>query len=77
MSHLLPLLLPQLLPLPRPVPPACQDPELPWRQFHVYELCLERYRLRHQWMAFFDTDEFLMIKNTTIPDLPTFLKVGG
>ena len=52
-----------------------QEQGKPWRQFAIYEVCLERYRHRHRWMAFFDSDEFLMIKDPAVKDLPTFLKV--
>lgn len=37
------------------------DPE-PQAQMRVYQTCLENYRTGHNWMAFFDMDEFLVIR---------------
>ena len=31
-------------------------------QMYVYGDCMRRYRSRHKWIAFFDNDEFLMLK---------------
>lgn len=43
-------------------------------QIHVYQLCIKRHLNNHRWMAFFDTDEFLLLRNRSVKDLPTFLK---
>ena len=35
---------------------------------------LRAFRRRHRWMAFFDADEFLVIKDPAVPNLPALLK---
>ncbi|KAI7840766.1 hypothetical protein COHA_005580 [Chlorella ohadii] len=42
-------------------------------QVALYDRCLERWGSRHEFMAFIDTDEFLVLRDGT-PDLPTLLK---
>ena len=54
-------------------------PELPGGRVDArtwaYRQCMDRYRRRHQWIAFFDSDEFLMLRDPAVRDLPTFLRV--
>ncbi|EFN56032.1 hypothetical protein CHLNCDRAFT_145470 [Chlorella variabilis] len=44
-----------------------------YKQWIVYSLCLRDYGTRHRFMAFIDSDEFLVITDGT-PDLPTLLE---
>lgn len=37
--------------------------ETPKAQLHVYQKCIDEHRWQHNWMAFFDVDEFLVIKD--------------
>ncbi|PSC70849.1 hypothetical protein C2E20_5610 [Micractinium conductrix] len=46
---------------------------LKYKQWIVYSMCLRDYGARHQWLAFIDSDEFLVITDGT-PDLPTLLR---
>ncbi len=41
-------------------------------QVALYDRCLERWGSRHEFMAFIDTDEFLVLRDGT-PDLPTLV----
>ncbi len=38
-----------------------------------YALCTERAKALHAWLAFLDADEFIVLRNTSNPDLPGFL----
>lgn len=42
-------------------------------QLHVYDTCIQRYRGRHQWMAFIDGDEFFVITDPAMASLPDLL----
>lgn len=37
------------------------DPE-PKAQLNVYQRCIDEHKTKHNWMAFFDMDEFLVIR---------------
>ena len=39
----------------------------------MYTEILHRFRHRHRWMAFFDADEFLVLRDPSVPDLPALL----
>ena len=41
-------------------------------QVALYDRCLQRWGARHDFMAFIDTDEFLVLRDGT-PDLPTLV----
>jgi len=43
-------------------------------QLWVYDTCIQRYRGMHQWMAFIDVDEFLIITDTHAQTMPDLLK---
>lgn len=42
-------------------------------QLYVYDTCIQRYRDCHQWMAFIDADEFIVIKDKRMPELTRLL----
>jgi hypothetical protein len=42
-------------------------------QVALYDRCLARWGARHTFMAFIDTDEFIVLRDGT-PDIPTLLK---
>ncbi len=49
-------------------------------QLHVYNECLTKYGKRHKFMAFIDSDEFIVVTNSTqtIPDiLKNYEQFGG
>jgi hypothetical protein len=39
----------------------------------VYDTCIQMYRARHHWMAFIDADEFFVLRDARVPDLPALL----
>jgi hypothetical protein len=39
----------------------------PHAQIQIYEKCLLEYRHHHNWLAFFDADEFLILRNRHVP----------
>eukprot|EP00884_Botryococcus_braunii_P006926 jgi/Botrbrau1/16234/Bobra.0066s0020.1 len=43
-------------------------------QIFIYDTCLRRYRLLHTFMGFIDTDEFIVLTDPSVPDLPTLLQ---
>ena len=43
-------------------------------QLYIYDTCLQRYGRRHRFLAFFDCDEFLVINDAGIPDVPRLLR---
>ena len=47
------------------------DNKLPNSQLYVYERCLHEFGYRHDYMAFIDIDEFIVVKNKSmsIPDI--------
>lgn len=55
------------------------DNAIPWRpgthgpQITIYENCIQNFGNQHSWMAFIDADEFLIVKDPTVPDLTTLL----
>ncbi len=47
-------------------------------QLYVYDICLTRFGDYHQWMAFLDPDEFLVLQPRAAAEgLPEFLQVNG
>ncbi len=42
-------------------------------QLYVYDTCIQQYRARHHWMAFIDADEFFVLRDARVPDLPALL----
>ena len=46
---------------------------VPRPQLHIYKLCIERHRHQHDWMAFLDMDEFIVLgpkmSGKTLPDM--------
>ena len=51
-----------------------------WPLTAVYDTCIERFARRHQWMAFLDADEFIILRSPqqTLPQLPhDFAPYGG
>lgn len=38
------------------------DPK-PQAQMRVYRQCIRKYRSKHNWLAFFDADEFLVLRD--------------
>ena len=42
-------------------------------QLYVYDTCIQQYRARHHWMAFIDADEFFVLRDAHVPDLPALL----
>jgi hypothetical protein len=45
-------------------------------QLYVYDICLTRFGDFHQWMAFLDPDEYLVLQSRASAErLPEFLKV--
>jgi Glycosyltransferase family 92 len=40
----------------------------------IYDICIHEFRHRHAWMGFIDADEFLLLRNRSLP-LPSFLQV--
>ena len=48
------------------------QPEPP--QFWVYNRCISRYGHKHRFMAFIDTDEFLVLQDHRYKRLPDFLR---
>lgn len=42
-------------------------------QAFAYNDCIVRYRGRHKWLAFIDADEFIVLRNNTIPDITLFM----
>lgn len=42
-------------------------------QLWVYTECIQRYRARHQFMAFIDVDEFLFLRDPSVVSLPAML----
>ena len=43
-------------------------------QLYVYDRCIRDYAKRHRFIAFIDADEFIILRDTTAKDIPTFLK---
>ena len=39
----------------------------PFAQIMVYKWCFNQHRKSHNWMAFFDADEYLMIRDKCVP----------
>lgn len=35
----------------------------PYRQKGIYQLCIEEHASQHNWMAFLDLDEFVILRN--------------
>ncbi|KAL3142312.1 hypothetical protein ABBQ38_002653 [Trebouxia sp. C0009 RCD-2024] len=42
-------------------------------QLYVYDQCIARYRSKHQFIAFIDVDEFLILRDDTVANLPALL----
>ena len=42
-------------------------------QLYVYDVCLDKFGGRHEWMGFIDADEFLVL-NGSEPSLPALLR---
>lgn len=42
-------------------------------QLYVYDVCLERFGGRHEWMGFIDADEFLVLTGGAL-SLPELLR---
>lgn len=42
-------------------------------QIWVYTNCIQQYRALHQFMAFIDVDEFLILRDPSLPSLPAML----
>ena len=45
-------------------------------QVALYDRCLRRWGKHHTFMAFIDTDEFLVLRDGT-PDMPTLVRAAG
>lgn len=43
-------------------------------QMDVYNTCMRKYRDRHQFIAFLDSDEFLVLQDRSIPSVPHLLR---
>ncbi len=43
-------------------------------QIYIYDLCLRKYGKRHHFMGFLDADEFIILTDTSVGDLPTLLQ---
>lgn len=43
-------------------------------QIHIYDTCLQDYGARHTWMSFTDADEFFVLRNDSLPELPVLLR---
>ena len=42
-------------------------------QLYVYDQCIDRYRSRHQFIAFIDVDEFLFLRDKSVANIPALL----
>lgn len=42
-------------------------------QLYVYDQCIARYRSKHQFIAFIDVDEFLILRDKSVANLPALL----
>ena len=42
-------------------------------QLYVYDQCINRYRSRHQFIAFIDVDEFLFLRDKSVANIPALL----
>jgi hypothetical protein len=42
-------------------------------QLWAYDECIARHRREHRWMAFIDADEFLQLRDASVPNLPALL----
>ncbi|KAL4858396.1 Glycosyltransferase family 92 protein [Chlorella vulgaris] len=52
---------------------TCHEPYIGHKQLMAYHLCLLEFGHRHQWMAFFDIDEFFVIMDNS-SSLPAVLR---
>ena len=43
-------------------------------QLYIYDTCLQKLRHGHTWMSFTDMDEFFVLRNASIPDMPALLR---
>ena len=43
-------------------------------QLFIYDECLRLFSARHTWIAFVDADEFLMLRDHRVGDLPSLLQ---
>ena len=47
---------------------------IPRPQLYVYDQCIDRYRSKHQFMAFIDVDEFFFLRDPNISSMPQLLQ---
>ena len=43
-------------------------------QLHIYDTCLQKFGHRHHWMSFTDADEFFVMRNASLSNMPALLR---